>query len=361
MSSRNFNWKKILSVISWSLAGGLLVFLLIAAETTQKTRRCNGVTVRIMSRDDARYIQEKDILNVISENRKESLQGRELSSFDLKKKEEILEKNLWIRNADLYFDHHDSLRVIIEQRVPVARVFCKDQSTFYLDDEGMRLPFSFNQIVSVPVFTSFPESSMKLNASDSLLLMQIRDVGLYLLKQPIWKAQIEQIDLNGNSMVIVPKVGNHEIIFGEGIMIEQKFKRLNIFYRQIINKIGWNYYSKIDLRFNKLLVGTRRDSASLFATSFIPRDTLATKFPDSIKMLNDSALLGITDSVKPKQVKKDTALKGNQIRKDTTAPKKNKPSEPGNKKKANDNKPKAVMTPVNRKDSTNKPNFHLYK
>jgi cell division protein FtsQ len=357
MGRWKINWKKVLSVTSWSLAGLLLIVLIVAAETNESGSKCKGVYIQIKSKNDVRYIQEKEILQIISENANESFVGKKLNGFDLKKKEELLEKNLWIRNADIYVDHHDSLRIIIEQRVPVARVYCKDQSTFYIDDQGVRLPFSFNQIISVPVFTSFPESAQKLNKADSLLLMQIRDMGLFLFVQPVWKAQIEQIDLEGSNMIIIPKVGQHEILFGEGVQIEQKFKRLNIFYKNIINKSGWNYYSRIDLRFNKLLIGTRRDSASLFSTVFIPLDTFSQKISSSpdLNIINDS--VEQNDFIKVQPSPNDSIKKTINNQKDTILPKRNKPE---NSQK-NENKPKAVMTPQNRKDSTYKPIFYLHK
>jgi cell division protein FtsQ len=305
---------------------------------------------------------------MLSENQNESLKGSLLHEIDLKDKEAHLEKNLWIRNADMYFDHHDRLQVIIEQRIPVARIFCKDQSTFYLDDQGIRLPFSFQQIASVPVFTSFPESSVKLNTADSLLLMQIRDMGLFFLKQPVWKAQIEQIDLIGSEMVFIPKIGRHEILFGKGTMIEQKFKRLQLFYQQIVNKTGWNYYSRLDLRFNKLLIGVRRDSASIFQSFFISADSLqkfgaATEsFVDSSDLINNDSL-GILQNngaipkdtlVSRAQNKKENRATVQSIKKDTGIIKKSTQKNASSPQKNNskDQRPKAVMLPGNSKDST---------
>jgi cell division protein FtsQ len=358
MAKLKLNWKKIFSVIVWSLTGLVLIVLLVAAGTHNSQRQCKSVVVNIISTDDIRYIQEKEILAVLSEGNTGSFAGKYVGAINLKKKEELLEKNIWIRNADLYFDHQDRLQVMIEQRIPVARVFCKDQSTFYVDDQGVRLPFSFTQIASVPVFTSFPESSQKLNPKDSLLLMQVRDMGLYLHNEPFWKALIDQIELSGTEMLFIPKVGNHEILFGEGNMIKQKFNRLKIFYNQIIAKTGWNYYSRLDLRFNKLLVGVRRDSLSLFATMFMPKDSLI-KVQDSLMVNKDSTLIrrntdsvkalpatnpGIKDTIKVKPAVKNQPMPAN--KNNTGVPS-------GNKTKTAEDKPKAIMAPVINKDTTN--------
>jgi cell division protein FtsQ len=357
MANLKLNWKKIFSLIAWSLTGLALIVLLVAAGTHNSQRQCKAVIVNIVSADDVRYIQEKEILSVIAESNNTSISGKPIGSINLKKKEELLEKNLWIRNADLYFDHQDRLQVIIEQRIPVARVFCKDQSTFYLDDQGVRLPFSFSQIASVPVFTSFPESSKNLNAKDSLLLMQVRDMGLFLHNEPFWKALIDQVDINGTEMVFVPKVGNHEILFGEGNMIKQKFNRLKVFYEKIMRKTGWNFYSRLDLRFNKLLVGARRDSLSLFNSVFMVTDSLNKK-QDSLLLNKDTILIKNKDSVKVFSATntsvKDTIKAKPALKNQPSPANKNNTSVPQQKKNiTNEDKPKAIMVPVANKDTTN--------
>ena len=112
-------------------------------------------------------------------------------------------------------------------------------------------------------------------------------------------AQVEQVNINNYEMEMIPKLGKHIIHFGEGTNAEAKFNRLLLFYKQIMSKTGWNYYSALDLRYDKQLVAVRRDSASLFK-SFV----LATK--DSIRINN------VIDSL---QIANDTSL--NMIQRDS--------------------------------------------
>jgi cell division protein FtsQ len=354
MWKRKINWRNVLTVTAWSITGGLLVFLLVAAGNDHRNRVCKGVAVEIKTSGDAQYIEEKDILWALTKGRRTELEGVSIYKLDLKKKELLLERNLWIRKADLFVDHLDSLRVIIEQRRPVARLYCQNGQTFYIDDQGMRLPFSFNQIAAVPVFTSLPEISDVLTTEDSVLLTQIRDMGTYMINQPFWMAQIEQIDLQGKDMVLIPKLGKHEILFGEGIQIEQKFKRLMLFYEQIMKKTGWNYYSHLDLRFNKLLIGTRRDSASLFASFVIPKDTiLINSLLDSARISNDTSLK-LTTSLPVDSISKQK----NQIKNinNIQQPDQKKPADikkTMNKTNDGNRQPKALMAMPLKKDSIN--------
>lgn len=256
----------------WGLLGAGMVVLLLASTRVRQNEQCAAVEVRITSAAAVLHFSKEDVLRKISGNHPELLVGAPVRTFDLRQLEQLLEQDLWVRNAELYFDHNKTLHVLIEERRPVARVFTDAGTTFYVDDMGMQLPIS-SQAAHVPVFTSFPTNGRK--QPDSTLLMQVRDMGLFLMGHDFWQAQIEQVHMNGAEMELIPKLGMHTIVFGTATDVPQKFKRLELFYERVLRKVGWNFYSTLDLRFDKQLVATRRDSASLFASYVLPRDLLA--------------------------------------------------------------------------------------
>ena len=64
------------------------------------------------------------------------------------------------------------------------------------------------------------------------------------------EAQIEQIAVNKLlEFELVPKVGNHKIVFGGIENLEGKFEKLMIFYKKGLSKTGWNEYSEINLKY----------------------------------------------------------------------------------------------------------------
>ena len=293
--------KRIFITTVWSLVTSGAVVLLIAATRQQNEKVCTDVVVNVKSVDGVQYISEKNILNTISGGAPEQLKGQLLKTFDLQQLEAILERNLWIRNAELFFDNNDVLHVDITERKPVARVFAVSGETFYVDDLGEQLPTTNDQVARVPVFTSFPQITKPLIGKDSVLLQQIKEVGLYLLNHDFWMAQVEQVNINNYEMEMIPKLGQHTIQFGDGTNVEAKFNRLLLFYKQIMNKTGWNYYSNLDVRYDKQLVAVRRDSASLFK-SF----TLATK--DSIRISNVIDSLQLAKDTSMALIKKDSSI-----------------------------------------------------
>lgn len=246
------------------LAGMAMLMLLVAAAQNQRGKTCKDVIVKIRTVDGTQYISNAQILKTISGGKPELMKGQLIETFDLNQLEKLLETNLWIRNAELFFDTNDKLHVDVTEREPVARVFTAGGISFYIDDAGEELPVTNDQIARVPVFTSFPNETTAAREKDSLLKMQIREMGHYILKNDFWMAQVDQVNINNYEFELVPKLGDHLILFGDGNMIEPKFKRIALFYKKIMNKTGWNYYSMLDVRFNKQLVATRRDSTSLF-------------------------------------------------------------------------------------------------
>jgi cell division protein FtsQ len=77
----------------------------------------------------------------------------------------------------------------------------------------------------------------------------------YVDKDPFLKAFIEQIFVRAdNDLVLIPKVGSAKIIFGDTENMEGKFEKLLVFCKEGLNRIGWNKYRSIDLRFEGQII-----------------------------------------------------------------------------------------------------------
>lgn len=69
-----------------------------------------------------------------------------------------------------------------------------------------------------------------------------------------WQAEIVQIVLTENSrgrisIELVPRSGNHQIIFGELCNEADKLERLHDFYDSVLGSVGWQRYSTIDVSY----------------------------------------------------------------------------------------------------------------
>ncbi|HSB93916.1 MAG TPA: hypothetical protein VLC28_12405 [Flavitalea sp.] len=252
---------RVLAVAAWCLAGIGLCILLGAAMKDRSVKSCRGYQIEINGGADANwFIDKKDILDIITSDGETAIRGRQLRRFDLKSLETSIEKNVWIADAQLFFDNKGVLQVNVKEREPVARVFSVNGSSFYIDSSGKLLPISDKMVAKLPVFTGFPPVTNKILKKDRELANDIIHLSQFIYSNPFWMAQIAQLDIHGNrEFDIIPVVGNHIVELGNANDYEHKFSRLLTFYRQVLAKTGMDKYSRIRLQFRDQVVGVKKE------------------------------------------------------------------------------------------------------
>jgi len=77
----------------------------------------------------------------------------------------------------------------------------------------------------------------------------------FITDDPFWKAQIAQIDIAENGeLILYPQVTKQYVEFGTVENMETKFKRLKVFYKNILPQQGWNKYSRINLKYKDQII-----------------------------------------------------------------------------------------------------------
>ena len=286
------NWKYWLQLSFWMLAAVGTVVLLVSAIRSKDSKGCTGIEITIAGNSGNFFLDKKEINNIITADGARQLVGKHTASFDLQQMETILEKNIWVKNAELFFDNNQVLHVKVEEREPVARMFTVNGHSFYIDNDGDRLPLSENFSARVPVFTSFPTDAERLNKKDSLFLSDVKEVADYILKDAYWMAQIEQIDITTDRQLeMIPKLGDHIIRFGDATEPERKFHQLYLFYQQVSNQLGWNKYSIIDVQYNNQVVATKKGFAGTAKLDSLQIKFLVKEMMESNRQtMNDTTL-----------------------------------------------------------------------
>ncbi|MCR6719202.1 MAG: cell division protein FtsQ/DivIB [Chitinophagaceae bacterium] len=255
--------RKILFACLWLTIGTCMLLLLMAAIGKQQNETCKDVEISITGApDDKQVLQDKDILKLLKAATNGPVVGQSRKRFDLWKMEKLLEGNMWVKDARIYFDNKDVLHVKVEQRQPMARVFTTGGKSFYLDESGQVMHLSDQLKISLPVFTGFPEKA-KPGRTDSLIIKDMLTLSEYIQNDKFWNAQIGQVDVvipNAKEwgFELVPVVGNHLIKLGDANNIEQKFNRLYQFYRQVVPRAGLEKYKIVDVRFAGQVVAEKK-------------------------------------------------------------------------------------------------------
>ncbi|MCO6492656.1 MAG: hypothetical protein J5I98_29835 [Phaeodactylibacter sp.] len=247
--------------IGW---GGLLLLaaiLVISAVERKEASPASELAVEIepLSENDF-LINGQDVRLAIERSFGYRLEGMPIGSVDVKRLEQVLEAEPFILDADVYIGSDNGIKVVVVQREPVLRVMDKNGLNYYLDGKGIKIPLSPHFTAKVIVATGNlpPHEPQFLNRRRNSL----RDVFLLaklIREDDFLDAMIEQVHVsNRGEIILVPKVGNHHIIFGKFESAEKKLKRLKVFYKEALPYEGWNKYSEISLEYGQQVVCKKR-------------------------------------------------------------------------------------------------------
>ncbi|MBI3883969.1 MAG: hypothetical protein HY305_07135, partial [Sphingobacteriales bacterium] len=246
---------RMLVAFLWVCIGSGILVLLIAAARRKDAERCTGIYINIHGVSNNFFVDKKDILNSITHIVGGDPVGEAVSGFNLKMMETGLTTNIWVKSAQLFFDNNEVLQVKVLEREPVARIFTSAGTTFYIDSSIYMLPLSEKFSARLPVFTNFPSDKPVLSKADSNLLRDIKKISLAVQNDSFSMAMIDQIDITSQrTFEMIPKMGTQVIVFGDAKDIQEKLRKLQLFYKEVQTKAGWNYYSTIDLQYKSQVV-----------------------------------------------------------------------------------------------------------
>lgn len=234
-----------------------MAVLLSSAVRSREEKLCTGLDIQIGSLDQKGFVDTKEVAGILKDLIHTEPVGAALKEFNLRQAETALEQNVWIKDAQLYFDNKRVLHVEVGQRIPVARIVENTGSSYYLDSTGFRLPLSNTDRADVPVFTGVtPQKSNK-------LVEKIVAMAAYINADSFWLAQAAQIEvLPSGKFELYPTFGRHVVDLGNGANAAEKLGRVKAFYKTVSVRKGFDVYSKISVAYDRQVIAVRRDSAA---------------------------------------------------------------------------------------------------
>lgn len=236
---------------------GAVIVSLAFVNGEEKKITCSKVLVNIDPEAELQFVDREMVLKTIRpDGIEKKIIGQPIIALRIPSLEKRLEANKLIRDAEVFTDMNGILHIHIQQRQPVLRVINAKGESFYIDRDGAKMPVSQDFTARVPVATgNIFESYTNNDSIESYVGKELLKIGTYVDKDAFWKAQIEQIFVTTeNELVLIPKIGDHTITFGSSDDMEEKFDKLMLFYREALNRVGWDKYSNIDLRYKDQIV-----------------------------------------------------------------------------------------------------------
>lgn len=242
--------KKILVIVGLCLLGGYLIFAAFFFEKKPQDKICNQFEIVVNNEDTDRFIEISDLEKDI-DSKGLNPYGKQLKEVNTLAIQEALLSNKLIKTAEVFVTSGGGIRAVIIERIPILRVIPSGGQSYYIDKDGEKMPLSNHNTAYLPVATG--------EIKDEFAKTDLYKFALFLSKNEFWNAQVEQIVVQPkDEVVLITRIGNHEVLMGKLENIDAKLDRLKKFYAEALPGTGWNRYTKINLKYDKQVVGTKR-------------------------------------------------------------------------------------------------------
>lgn len=265
LKTGNVEMKRVLEILIWVIIMAYLVVIPGFVIDRPGETPCNSVDIILPDSLNIRFVTKDIILNSIN-NRDDKLLGYPLKNINTREVEKQLLLHPALKRVEAYKTVDGKLHIEAIQRVPVVRIINKKGMSYYLDQEGAVIPYSEKFTPRVLVASGYISESelirdelMIRNIDKDNAIRKIHELSCFINSNDFWKAQIEQIYVTRyGEFELVPRVGAHRIIFGGFDNYQEKFRKLYAFFDEGLNKVGWNRYETINLKFDRQIVCTKR-------------------------------------------------------------------------------------------------------
>ena len=242
------------NILIYSLGSLILISLISFRALRLSERKVSGIEIEIMSNQDFYLIDQFEIQALLDKEQSVVL-GTNFDQVDIKLLERQVEENPFVAEIDVFMSVTGVLGAKVSPAQPIGRLMSSRGPDQYIDVTGKLLPMNTDYTARVPLisFAEYPQWESNLGEND--LGKQLMEFLIFINKDELWKAQIAQLAVSEeNELTLWPQMTKQLILFGPADEIEEKFKKLKLFYKEVLPKKGWNTYSSINLKYKNQIV-----------------------------------------------------------------------------------------------------------
>ncbi len=242
------------NILIYSLGSLILISLISFRALRLSERKVSGIDIEIMNNQDFYLIDQFEIQALLDKEQSVVL-GTNFDQVDIKLLERQVEENPFVAEIDIFMSVTGVLGAKVSQAQPIGRLMSSRGPDQYIDVTGKLLPMNTDYTARVPLisFAEYPQWESNLGEND--LGKQLMEFLIFINKDELWKAQIAQLVVSEeNELTLWPQMTKQLILFGPADEIEEKFKKLKLFYKEVLPKKGWNTYSSINLKYKNQIV-----------------------------------------------------------------------------------------------------------
>lgn len=228
---------------------GYLIFAFCRLSLDEDRRICHGLEI-IIEDSTSNFVDREFVESIILQT-KCPINDCYIKDIDVQTIEDSIRNSPYIDSVLCHYTSTNILCIRVIPRKPVLHIMSSSGENYYMDINGNDMPTNiFLQDLCLATGNITKDYAKE-------HLIHIAD---YINNTPPWNKEIQQIYVKDPKHIeFIPSTGNHTVIIGEPIDIEDKLNRLQNFYQQGLNKTGWNKYSTINLNYANQIVCTKKN------------------------------------------------------------------------------------------------------
>lgn len=256
------------SILMCVLAAIMIVYLgfamLVSSDAASRATLRKGLAVAVEDTTLTHFITSADIVRESGLD-PDTLDRCLRSTFGLHELETRIARSDKVQDVNAWIGADGQVHVDVVPMTPVARVFEKGKPSYYINYQGKTISADPRYHLDVPVVLGHFDAR-----HPATRLLPMMD---YIARRPELSALVSTIvqEPDGD-IIIVPAIVGHVINFGDTSDVEDKFARLDLFYRKVAPVKGWEMYDTVAVKWSGRVVGTRRNKrmgSTLLATTLL--------------------------------------------------------------------------------------------
>lgn len=247
----------------------LIIALVVAANISRRNSKIVGIAVRIDYPTNDTLINAEQVEQLILQQLPH-VTSQLVKEVDTKAINKVVSTCPYLQDNEVSVSLGRNIVVKAQQRRPIVHLFYGKEE-FYLDRYGRCVPTSelgdVNVIMANGVFQqqlsdNYVEMDLERYSKDSAKchygIVRVWQMACYLDQHDKLRDQYDQIYLAPNGdLILVPVLGDFTIVIGDPVDLDTKFKNLQRLTEKVFPKVGWDFYSQINLKYHNQVVCTK--------------------------------------------------------------------------------------------------------
>jgi cell division protein FtsQ len=259
--------KKFFQILIWTLLIFALGAAMVFAEMKHRETICQGFDLVIIDQNTDPLIKASEIrAKVISIT--DTLIGKQMGAINLHEINDILEEIPYVLKSDIQTNISGYLSIEVSLRHAIVRIENQSGLSYYIDEEGWILPINPGHPARVIIasgaikdgITKLKEKKIHIGSiTKGTVINNLYEMSMMIDESAFLKKLITQIwvDKSG-ALELIPMLGEYTLKFGDFDGMEDKFEKLETFYREGAGKAGWIDYRSVDLRYKNQIICSKK-------------------------------------------------------------------------------------------------------